>query len=280
MKQPRSRTWRPLDELADDANDYLDKFRSSLRTTIFHANDAGEALNTAKRYLKYLKNRSKKAPNFCDWLKKNFKGSHETANIFMRINRHWEVCLKPIVLCRDLTIAQAVDILRAYEKALKQEIKGTQKEGTEAEKSQEERDEEQAEMRLDHLRQRATTIWKKWLHRVSPSELKFIVEDDERCLQHGLFQYKKQITKIALMFTKARQSDNFELALLETALRMRRIYGKNALTQAQKERIICECEAVEMPKDKPIGYKRTLMHHLYEAPDAPSIHESFPWALS
>lgn len=107
--------WQTLPELAEEANEYLEKVRTSLRRSIYDAHGVGSALIKAKAFLKYLKNRGRKVPTFGDWLEKNFKGSRETAVVYMRLARNWDNIANK-VQSTSLTIAQALDMLRGENK--------------------------------------------------------------------------------------------------------------------------------------------------------------------
>lgn len=96
-----------LTALADDANRCHAKVIDSCKTALVNAKQAGEALMKAKQQVVH--------GQFMDWVGDHFDGSHETANIYMRLAGVWNESLEDVFIKNPtLSIHQAIQSLRSF----------------------------------------------------------------------------------------------------------------------------------------------------------------------
>ena len=92
-----------LDQLKEQINEHHAKFEASVRTSLEHARDTGEALLDAKKAVGH--------GNFIGWVEENCSFSMRTAQKYMRIAQKWSELEPNAPPTAHLTIAKVLNLL-------------------------------------------------------------------------------------------------------------------------------------------------------------------------
>ncbi len=100
--------------LAQEASTVHNAIRETMRTNLERAREAGSKLCKAKTLLKETleEDNGQGKVKWKKWLSKHFHASYETAVVYMRISRNWTKLYGPRATDPDLTIEEALQILR------------------------------------------------------------------------------------------------------------------------------------------------------------------------
>jgi hypothetical protein len=156
-----------LPKLATQANTAYRKAEKCYGRMLDYAKECGEALCAARKYFKA------RSPKWKRWLKGNFRGSYESAKIYMRISRKWPIVEEAKAKGFTATsIATVLKLLR-YQKLAEQEGK---KEPVDLSAGMTEKEKWESQ-------------WRQCIRRQFADEVKRLRRDELEILQEGFFHY-------------------------------------------------------------------------------------------